>query len=814
MKNKFYITIFSLFLNLCYFNQLFAEEFTFQVSEIEITNNGNIYKGIKRGDIVTNNGIKLISDNFKYQKKINQLEAFGNVKLIDTINDIIIDAENIVYLKDEEKIFTVGKTKIIIEKKYTINGSNIILLRDKLLLSSLKQTIINDKINNLYTLNEFEYSIDKEVLKGKNVEIITNYLEQDSNEFFFETAFIDLKNNKFLSKDVKAKFNKSLFGNKENDPRLNAATAYGDEFNTYFERGIFTSCKNNDKCPPWKIKSKKIRHDKVKKQIIYKDAWLEIYDFPVAYFPKFFHPDPSVTRQSGFLSPALGSSGNLGSSIYTPYFHVMSDNKDITIKPRIFGADKFVLQNEFRQKSKKSFSIVDFSFAKGHDSSLDDKKDNRTHFFLKSFIDLDLEKFLTSKLDIQFEKVSNDNYLKVFNLTSPLIDGDNDVLESIIKLELESEDYYFTTSLEQYETLAGLNNDRYQHVLPNFNFIKDFNVPNLNGSFNFNTNGSNTLTSTNNLSTVVSNDLQFNSYNKYFDTGIKSNYGISIKNMNTLGKKSTLYKNSAQSNLMTSYIFNTSLPLMKNNEKSINYFEPKLSFKFNPHNVKNNNTLKRTIDMNNIYNDNRLALDNSLEGGDSLTIGFDFKKNKITSKNDIKEIEDFLELKMATVFRNKEEASIPQNSTLNKKKSNIFGQLNYTVNSIFSMNYDFSIKDDLNTIEYSSLDTIFDFHNFRTQFNFLQERGVMGNTDVLENKTKYNFDETNSLSFSTRRNRNLNLTEYYDLIYEYKNDCLIAGIQYKKNYYNDADIKPVEELFFSITLIPLATFSPDKMILK
>ena len=55
MKNKFYITIFSLFLNLCYFNQLFAEEFTFQISEIEITNNGNMYKGIKRGDIVSNN---------------------------------------------------------------------------------------------------------------------------------------------------------------------------------------------------------------------------------------------------------------------------------------------------------------------------------------------------------------------------------------------------------------------------------------------------------------------------------------------------------------------------------------------------------------------------------------------------------------------------------------------------------------------------------------------------------------------------------------------------------------------------------------
>ena len=45
-----------------------------------------------------------------------------------------------------------------------------------------------------------------------------------------------------------------------------------------------------------KITSDEIHHDKIKKQINYKNAWLEIYDFPVVYFPKFFHPDPSVKR--------------------------------------------------------------------------------------------------------------------------------------------------------------------------------------------------------------------------------------------------------------------------------------------------------------------------------------------------------------------------------------------------------------------------------------------------------------------------------------------------------------------------------------
>ena len=50
----------------------------------------------------------------------------------------------------------------------------------------------------------------------------------------------------------------------------------------------------------WSIKAKEIKHDKSKNQMIYDNAILKIYDVPVLYFPKFFHPDPSVKRQSGF----------------------------------------------------------------------------------------------------------------------------------------------------------------------------------------------------------------------------------------------------------------------------------------------------------------------------------------------------------------------------------------------------------------------------------------------------------------------------------------------------------------------------------
>ena len=54
-------------------------------------------------------------------------------------------------------------------------------------------------------------------------------------------------------------------------------------------KGIFTSCKKRDgKCPPWSIKAKKITHDKNKKQLIYDQAVLNVYDKPVMYFQNFF----------------------------------------------------------------------------------------------------------------------------------------------------------------------------------------------------------------------------------------------------------------------------------------------------------------------------------------------------------------------------------------------------------------------------------------------------------------------------------------------------------------------------------------------
>ena len=318
MKNRLIKTVIIFVISL-FINQLtYGEEFTFEISNIEITKNGNLYRGLNRGNITTNNQIQIISDEFVYLKEKNILETNGDVVLNDIKNNLTINAEQIFYLKDDEKIYTLGKTTVNVSDKYKIEGTDLIFIKDKMLLYSKKDSTIKDNFSNIYKLGEFQYLIDQEILKGEKIEIIKNYNKENSDVFFLENAFLDLKEKTFLGKDINAKLHKKMFGNNENDPRISATSVYSDELNTYFEKGVFTSCKKTEKCPPWKIRSKKIKHDKIKKQITYDNAWLDIYDIPIIYFPKFFHPDSTVERQSGFLRPALSSSQNLGTSTYTP----------------------------------------------------------------------------------------------------------------------------------------------------------------------------------------------------------------------------------------------------------------------------------------------------------------------------------------------------------------------------------------------------------------------------------------------------------------------------------------------------------------
>ena len=56
------------------------------------------------------------------------------------------------------------------------------------------------------------------------------------------------------------------------------------------------------------------------------------------------------------------------------------------------------------------------------------------------------------------------------------------------------------------------------------------------------------------------------------------------------------------------------------------------------------------------------------------------------------------------------------------------------------------------------------------------------------------------LTFSTKRNLIKDSSEFYDLSYEYINDCLRAGIVYRREFYNDSELETENSLMFRVTL--------------
>ena len=133
-----------------------------------------------------------------------------------------------------------------------------------------------------------------------------------------------LSNQNFVASDTEILLHKEIFNDSNNDPRIKGVSSTKKDQITIINKGVFTSCKKSDKCPPWAIQANEIKHDKDKKEIFYKNAILKVYDVPVFYFPKFFHPDPTVQRKSGILKPVLNRS-NLGSGYTVPYYHVISN---------------------------------------------------------------------------------------------------------------------------------------------------------------------------------------------------------------------------------------------------------------------------------------------------------------------------------------------------------------------------------------------------------------------------------------------------------------------------------------------------------
>tara|TARA_B110000037_G_scaffold6719_1_gene7215 strand:- start:1931 stop:4327 length:2397 start_codon:yes stop_codon:yes gene_type:complete len=787
MKNKTQIFYLILFLFFYSSNVYSFEKFTYEAGQIEVLDKGNIIKSSNGVKIFINENIDIFSDTFEYNKKKGLVTLSGNVKIIDKINNFIVNTSEIFYFQNENKISSNAFSKFIFEDKYFAESNSFQYLINASQITSNKKMKIYDIKNNIFYIDSFKYEIKNNLFKGSN----TRFIDEEKNEYLISNTIIDLTNNHISGKDLNINFNKSTFGNNENDPRLKSRSFLYTENSSSMNKGVFTTCKKNDKCPPWKIYADNITHDKKKETIEYSNAWLKIYDIPVAYFPKFSHPDPTVTRKSGFLKPSLLNSNVHGLALSVPYYLVLSENKDITFNPRMYANDQIIIQGEYRQVNKDSKHIMDLGFNK--DGYFSSKSKSKSHFFSNSVFNLGLDNFETSNFKLNIEKTTNDTYLKTYKINSPLIDN-NALLNSYISFNAENEDLTLSASMEAWEDLSKTSSDKYEFIYPNYKILKELNLDNSNlelSSYGYQKNYE-----TNKYEGIITNDLIYKADPKIFEWGLKSNFDALLRNVNTNAENSSKYKNNFDQSLLSLLLFSTEYPMKKSGDIYEDSLIPKLSLMYSPNKTKNMSDEDKRIDVNNIYSFNRLGVTDTVEGGTSITLGTEYKK--VNKKN----YEDFINLKLATVLRKEKNEDLPTNSSLGNSQSDYFGNFKIKPHKNINFNYNFAIDNNLDKSNFDSIETKFTVNNFATTFEYLDDKNAKVEQSYITNKTSVKINNSGSFGFNLRKNRVTSATEYYDLFYSYTNDCLEAAITFNKSYYSDSDLKPEKQLFFSLTIIP------------
>ena len=107
-------------------------------------------------------------------------------------------------------------------------------------------------------------------------------------------------------------------------------------------------------------------------------------------------------------------------------------------------------------------------------------------------------------------------------------------------------------------------------------------------------------------------------------------------------------------------------------------------------------------------------------------------------------------------------------------------------------------------MNYNEIGANITLSNAKFNISYLEEKNHIGTQETMETGVDYGLGQSGQLSFSTKRNLLTSSAEFYNLSYDYINDCLKAGLVFRREFYTDRDVEPEDSLMFRISLIPFA----------
>jgi LPS-assembly protein len=598
-----------------------------------------------------------------------------------------------------------------------------------------------------------------------------------------------------LTGDLKDGIIKDLRIRLSDNARIAAAGARRSGGNrTEMRQAVYSPCETcanqPQDTPLWQVKAKKIVHDQKAQTIEYSDAFLEIMGLPVAYTPYFSHPDPTVKRKTGFLTPSFGGNSFLGTVASAPYFINLAPNRDITLKPTLTSKERLIMEGEYRAVTDTSGTDFTGSFTYNSENEF------RGH--VDASYRKDLGEAWRGGADLNL--ASDDTYLRRYGFSSPNTLVSRSFLEGFQNRSYMLLDAYHFQGLGEEDDPGNT-----PIVLPMFEF-NHVGQPNRFGA-----------TSKINLSSVAltrreGHDTRrfsveggwhiphIGSFGEVIDINLSlrgdmyhvTNFNVPGQQGNDSGVTGRIYPQAK---------VDWRLPLRRRDGTISQTLEPLVSvvispYGGNPNNIPNEDSEDLEFDDTNLYSANRFTGWDRVDGGPRTSYGLKWSafgdKGGGTS------------VFFGQSYRVRSDDTFGEGSGLEDNFSDIVGRLRVSPGDNLDLSYRTRIdKDDLSPRR--------------------SEVSVAGGPPALRLSTNYVFFDrqedsdfggreeiSGSINAKLNRNWKSNFSSVYDLEgggelrrvslgFTYDCECFVFSATLRRDFFEDRDLKPSDSILFRLT---------------
>jgi LPS-assembly protein len=210
---------------------------------------------------------------------------------------------------------------------------------------------------------------------------------------------------------------------------------------TELSRAVASACKvcPNNPTPLWEIRARRVIHDAEAQMIFFDQAQFRVAGVPVFYVPRLRLPDPTVTRQSGFLRPQFVTASGLGFGVKLPYFLAIDDSRDLTVTPYVSSNNGRTIELRYRQQFRTGG--IEFNGALSRDDIL--PGDTRGYLFGTGAFALPRG----FRLRFDIEVVTDDGYLTDYSISN------KDRLRNQLRLDRTQLDESIDFGIYEYRSL-------------------------------------------------------------------------------------------------------------------------------------------------------------------------------------------------------------------------------------------------------------------------------------------------------------------------------------------------------------------------